>query len=109
MIRLLAYRFLRRPIRRGFQSFRSLKADSGFHCRSALVSVVFVDEKMAVKKKKQIRVIVSTIMQGPLNIWTEHSNCQIHSRGDSKTLIALLMPNIFLIFFMKLFFYTYKS
>ena len=56
----VAYRFLRRPIRRGFQSFRSLKADSGFHCRSALVSVVFVDEKMAVKKKKQIRAIVST-------------------------------------------------
>ena len=47
--------------------------------------------------------------QGPLNIWTEHSNCQIHSRGDSKTLIALLIPNIFLIFFMKLFFYAYKS
>ena len=37
-------------------------------------------------------------MQGPLNIWTEHSNCQIHSRGDSKTLIALLITNIFLIF-----------
>ena len=48
----VAYRFLRRPIRRGFQSFRSLKADSGFHCRSALVSVVFVDEKMAVKENK---------------------------------------------------------
>ena len=49
------------------------------------------------------------LTQGPLNIWTEHSNCQIHSRGDSKTLIALLIPNIFLIFFMKLFFYAYKS
>ena len=36
------------------------------------------------------------LRQGPLNIWTEHSNCQIHSRGDSKTLIALLIPNIFL-------------
>ena len=47
--------------------------------------------------------------QGPLNIWTEHSNCQIHSRVDSKTFIALLIPNIFLIFFMKLFFYAYKS
>ena len=33
--------------------------------------------------------------QEPLNIWTEHSNCQIHSRGDSKTHIALLIPNNF--------------
>ena len=49
------------------------------------------------------------IRQGPLNKWKEHSNCQVHSRGDSKTLIALLIPNIFLIFFMKLFFYAYKS
>ena len=44
------------------------------------------------------------LKQGPLNIWTEHSNCQIHIRGDSKTLIASLIPKIFLIFFMKLFF-----
>ena len=51
----------------------------------------------------------SILAQGPLNIWTEHSNYQIHSMGDSKTLIALLIPNIFLIFFMKLFFYAYKS
>ena len=36
--------------------------------------------------------------QGPLNTWTEHSNCQIHSRGNSKTLIVLLTSNIFLIF-----------
>ena len=43
--------------------------------------------------------VSSSFEQGPLNIWTEHSNCQIHSRGDSKTLIALLIPNIFLIFF----------
>ena len=27
----------------------------------------------------------ANITQGPLYIWTEHSNCQIHSRGDSKT------------------------
>ena len=39
-------------------------------------------------------------MQGPLLIWTEYSNCQIHIRGDSKTLIALLIPNIFLILFL---------
>ena len=50
----------------------------------------------------------SLIVQGPVNIWTEHSNCQIHSRGTQKPNIALLMPNIFS-FFMKLFFYTYKS
>ena len=37
-----------------------------------------------------------------LNIWTEYM-------GDSKTLIALLITNIFLIFFMKLFFYAFKS
>ena len=53
--------------------------------------------------------IENKIRQGPLNIWTEQSNCQIHSRGDSKTLIAVLIPNIFLIFLMKLFFYAYKS
>ena len=50
-----------------------------------------------------------TLCQGPLNIRTEHSNCKVHSRGDSKILIALLIPNIFLIFFMKLFFYEYIS
>ena len=43
--------------------------------------------------------IASEINQGPLNTWTEHSNCQIHSRGDSKTPIASLIPNIFLIFY----------
>ena len=37
------------------------------------------------------------LIQGPLNIWTEHSNCQT-SRRDSKTLIALMIPNILLIF-----------
>ena len=42
--------------------------------------------------------------KGPLSIWTEHSNCQIHSRGDSKTLIALLRPNIFLNFFYEIIF-----
>ena len=34
--------------------------------------------------------------QEPLNIWTEHSNCRIHSRGDSKILTAWLITNIFL-------------
>ena len=43
-------------------------------------------------------VHTTAITQGPLNIWTEHSNCQIHSRGNSKTLIVLLTSNIFLIF-----------
>ena len=28
----------------------------------------------------------SLIVQGPVNIWTEHSNCQIHSRGTQKPL-----------------------
>ena len=27
-------------------------------------------------------------MQRPLNIWTEHSNCQIHSRGGLKTKVV---------------------
>ena len=27
-----------------------------------------------------------TLKQGPLNIWTEHSNFQIHSRGTQKPL-----------------------
>ena len=49
-------------------------------------------------------LVCSPISQGPLNIWTEHSNCQIHNRGDSKTLIALLIPNIFLIFFFEIIF-----
>ena len=53
--------------------------------------------------------IASEINHGPLNTWTEHSNCQIHSRGDSKTLIVSLIPHIFLILLMKLFFYAYKS
>ena len=52
---------------------------------------------------------ISSLNQGPLNIWTEHSNCQIHNRRDSKNLAALLIPNIFLNFFMKLFFYAYKN
>ena len=47
--------------------------------------------------------IENKIRQGPLNIWTEHSDCQIHRRGDSKTSIALLIPNSFLIFYKKYF------
>ena len=46
------------------------------------------------------------------DLWIYGQNTQIAkyiSRGDSKPLIALLIPNIFLIFFMKLFFYAYKS
>ena len=53
--------------------------------------------------------LITILSQGPLNIWTEHSNCQIHSRGNLKTLIALLIPNIFLIYIIKVFFYAYKS
>ena len=52
---------------------------------------------------------VLLLNQGPLKKWTEHSNYQIHSRGDSKNLIALLIPNIFWIFFIKVFIYAYKS
>ena len=52
---------------------------------------------------------LDSFMQGPLKIWTEHSNCQIHSRGDSKTLIALLIPNIFLIFLGNYFFMRIKA
>ena len=59
--------------------------------------------------KYQYMLSQKYVSQGPLIIWTGHSNCQIHSRGDSKTLIALLIPNNFLNFFMKLFFYAYKS
>ena len=42
--------------------------------------------------------MLSRVRQGPLNTWTVHINCQIHSRGDSNDLIALLVINIFLIF-----------
>ena len=49
------------------------------------------------------------IVQEPLNIWTEHSNCQIHSRGDSKTHIALPVSNIFLNFFCENTFNECKS
>ena len=44
------------------------------------------------------------IKQGPLNIRTEHSNCQIHSRGDSNTVIALVIPKIFLKFLYEIIF-----
>ena len=32
--------------------------------------------------------------QGPLKIWTEHSNFPLQGRGDSKPPIALLRSNI---------------
>ena len=35
------------------------------------------------------------LKQGPLKIWTEHSNCQLQGRGDSKPPITLLIPNPF--------------
>ena len=38
--------------------------------------------------RKGAKFQYSLTYQGPLNIWTEHSNCQIHSRGDTKTLLA---------------------
>ena len=44
----------------------------------------------------------SYIIQGPLNIWTEHSNCQ-------KPLQLYWYPIFSWFFFMKLFFYAYKS
>ena len=47
------------------------------------------------------------IVQGRLNIWTEPSNCQILKNPCIFT--NNIIPNIFLIFFMKLFFYAYKS
>ena len=31
--------------------------------------------------------VLAYLDPGPLNIWIEHSNCQVHSMGDSKTLI----------------------
>jgi hypothetical protein len=34
-------------------------------------------------------------MQGPLKIWTEHSNFPLQGWGDTKTPIALLRTNIF--------------
>ena len=55
-------------------------------------------EKRNFERKLHKYVTKSYFTQGPLDIWTEHSICQLHSRGDSKTLIALLIPNIFLIF-----------
>ena len=70
-------------------------------------------QKLDTSKTVKVRILyfmsVGSIGQGPLNIWTEHSNCQIHSRGDSKPLKASLIPNIFLIFFYEIIFYAYKS
>ena len=34
--------------------------------------------------------ILDSITEGPLNIWTEHSNCQIHSRGTQKPFLDLV-------------------
>ena len=66
-------------------------------------------QKLDTSKTVKVRILyftsVGSIGQGPLNIWTEHSNCQIHSRGDSKPLKASLIPNIFLIFFYEIIFY----
>ena len=54
--------------------------------------------------------MIPKLKQGPLNIWTEHSNCQVHSRVDSKTLTySFTDTQYFLDFFMKLFSYAYKS
>ena len=36
----------------------------------------------------------SKLDQGPLKIWTEHSNFPLKGRGDTKTPIAILRPNI---------------
>ena len=43
-------------------------------------------------------------MNQGMNIWTEHSNCQVHIRGDPKTLEGLQIPNIFLNFFYEIIF-----
>ena len=34
------------------------------------------------------------INQGPLKIWTEHSNFLLQGRGDTKTPIAILKKNV---------------
>ena len=36
-----------------------------------------------------------SLVQGPLKIWTEHSNFPLQGRGDSKRPIVLLRSNIF--------------
>ena len=73
---------------------------------SALLWIRYFHKKVVIVAQMEERrhrgigslgLLKSEPSQGPLNIWTEHSNCQIHSRGDSKTLIVLLIPNIFLI------------
>ena len=47
------------------------------------------------------------IRQRPLNIWTEHSNCQIHRRGKP---LYLYWYSIFSwLFYGIIFFYAYKS
>ena len=57
--------------------------------------------------KKSIQI--GKVVQAPLNIWTEHSNCQIHSRGGLKNPYSFTDTQYFLDFFMKLFFCAYKS
>ena len=66
--------------------------------QSLAISFAFLKINYSDKTKSFSMSKWTGLMQGPMNIWTEHSNCHIHSRGDSKTLIALLIPNIFLIF-----------
>ena len=44
------------------------------------------------------------IVQGPLNIWTEHSNCQIHSRGGLKNPYSFTDTQYFLDLFYQIIF-----
>ena len=46
--------------------------------------------KISRSQNKKLGNCQQSTVQGPLNIWTEHSNCQIHSREDSKIMITLL-------------------
>jgi hypothetical protein len=47
-------------------------------------------------------------VQGPLNIWPEHSNCQIHSRGGLKNPYSFTDTQYFLYFFNEIIFLWIK-
>ena len=61
-------------------------------------------DAMTPRENNSTKAVSFALMQGPLNIWKEHSNCQIHSRGDSENPYSFTDTQYFLDFFYEIIF-----
>ena len=85
-----------------FRAFACGLGLNAFCFSLALTDGIFETGAYRVSSKSQKPTVLGQggpSSQGPLNIWTEHSNCQIHSRGGLKNPYSFTDTQYFLDFF----------